>query len=63
MGNFIQRQILGMEWLSTLIGRLLSSLGPDIESRIGSSIHFLFLFLRRWWIWQGGVIYDYNKRM
>ena len=40
MGNFIQTQILGMEWLSTLIGRLLSSLGLDIESRIGSSIHF-----------------------
>ena len=40
MGNFIQTQILGMKWLSTLIGRLLSLLGLDIESRIGSSIHF-----------------------
>ncbi|SCX09782.1 hypothetical protein SAMN02910339_01401 [Lachnospiraceae bacterium YSD2013] len=43
MGNFMQTQILGMEWLSTLIGRLLSSLGLDIESRIGSSIHDFFV--------------------
>ena len=40
MFEFIQTQILGMKWLSTLIGRLLSLLGLDIESRIGSSIHF-----------------------
>ena len=40
MWDFIQTQILGMKWLNILIGALLSALGLDIDSRIGSSIHF-----------------------
>ena len=40
MWDFIQTQILGMKWLSTLVGRILSALGVDLVSRIGSSIHF-----------------------
>ncbi len=40
MWGFIQTQILGMKWLSILIGRFLSALGLDIESRIGGSIQF-----------------------
>jgi len=40
MWNFIQTQILGMKWLSILIGQFMSVLGLDIESRIGGSIHF-----------------------
>ena len=40
MWDFIQMQILGMKWLNILIGRLLSTLGLDIDSRIGSSIQF-----------------------
>ncbi len=40
MWNFIQIQILGMKWLNILTGKLLSGLGLDIESKIGSSIHF-----------------------
>lgn len=40
MWDFIQTQILGMKWLNILIGELLSALGLDIDSRIGSSIHF-----------------------
>ena len=40
MWNFIQTQVLGMKWLNTLSGELLSAIGLDIDSRIGSSIHF-----------------------
>ncbi len=40
MWNFIQTQVLGMKWLSTLSGELLSAIGLDIDSRIGYSIHF-----------------------
>ncbi len=40
MWDFIQTQILGMKWLNILIGELLSALGLDIDSRMGSSIHF-----------------------
>ena len=43
MGSFIQNQILGMQWLKTLIGKMLTAFGLDIESRIGGSIHF-FLY-------------------
>ena len=40
MWDFIQTQILGMKWLSILIGWLLSALGLDTDSRIGFGIHF-----------------------
>ena len=40
IGNFIQTQILGMKWLSDLIGSLLSMPGLEITPRIGKSIHF-----------------------
>ena len=40
--NFIQNQILGMKWLITLIGDLLSKFGLDLESRIGGSLQFFF---------------------
>ena len=43
MGSFIQNQILGMQWLNILIGKMLSAAGLDIKSRIGGSIHF-FLY-------------------
>ncbi|NLV87487.1 MAG: permease, partial [Clostridiales bacterium] len=38
--DFLQNQILGMRWLNDLIGNLLTSLGLDITSRLGGSIHF-----------------------
>ena len=31
-----------MKWLSILIGKLLSALGVDTDSRIGGSIQFFF---------------------
>lgn len=38
--DFIQKQLLGMKWLNDGVGSILSSLGLDISSRIGGSIHF-----------------------
>lgn len=43
MWEFIQNELLGMQWLNRLIGWLLSLAGLDIESRIGGSIQF-FLY-------------------
>ncbi|ODU55939.1 MAG: permease [Clostridium sp. SCN 57-10] len=37
---FFQDEILGMKWLSRLIGSLLSVLGIDITSRLGGSVQF-----------------------
>ncbi|POZ92868.1 permease [Petrotoga halophila] len=38
--DFTQYQLLGMKWLDTLIGKILSSLGVDTSTRIGGSIEF-----------------------
>lgn len=38
--DFIQKQILGMQWLNTLVGQLLTKLNIDIGSRWGSSLQF-----------------------
>lgn len=43
MWTFIQEQILGMQWLNTLIGEGLRALGLDTASRWGGSILF-FLY-------------------
>ena len=43
MGSFIQKQLLGMQWLKTLIGKMLVAAGLDVESRFGGSLHF-FLY-------------------
>lgn len=40
---FFQDQVLGMKWLHSLMGNLLSALGLDTASHIGGSIHF-FLY-------------------
>ena len=41
--DFIQYQILGLKWLNSLIGSLLTSMGLDISSRLGGSVQF-FLY-------------------
>lgn len=41
--NFLQKQILGMQWLHDLTGSLIAKTGLDISNRIGGSIHF-FLY-------------------
>ena len=40
MFNFIEKQILGMQWLSVLIEKLLNMLGINMQTKIGESIHF-----------------------
>ncbi|MGN0496163.1 MAG: permease [Lachnospiraceae bacterium] len=40
MWTFIQDQVLGMKWLRTLIGNLLTSCGLDITGKIGGTIQF-----------------------
>lgn len=40
MWNFIQNQVLGMQWLDRLIGSLLQSMGVDTSGRWGSSLRF-----------------------
>ena len=43
MWNFLQKQILAMQWLNELIGSLLTSAGVDISGRGGGSLQF-FLY-------------------
>ena len=38
--DFFSDQILGMKWLSDLIGTALTSLGLDVTSRVGGSVQF-----------------------
>lgn len=40
MWDFFQQQILGMKWLSVLIGSILSLSGLDINTRVGGSLQF-----------------------
>lgn len=42
MWNFIQKQILGMQWLNELIGGLLTKQGLDLQSPLGGSLQFFF---------------------
>jgi len=43
IGNFIQNQILGMNWLNEIIGSLLSVIGLNTSSQISGSVQF-FLY-------------------
>lgn len=40
---FFQRQVLGMQWLERLTGRLLEACGVDTAGKLGGSLHF-FLY-------------------
>ena len=40
MWKFIQDQILGMKWLNTFVGNILTIFGLDINSRFGGSLQF-----------------------
>ena len=37
---FLQDQLLGMKWLNTLLGDVLSAMGLDINSQLGGSVQF-----------------------
>ena len=39
---FIQDQILGMKWLSSLIGKFLYAIGLDTSGKIGGSVQFIY---------------------
>ena len=39
--EFVEKELLGMQWLGRLISRLLTSLGVDVTGRLGGSIQFL----------------------
>ena len=43
MGSFIQKEILGMQWIHRWIGQLLKHMGVDMHTRMGGSIQF-FLY-------------------
>ena len=40
IGLFFQNQVLGMKWLNTLIGDVLSFVGVDMSGRVGGSVQF-----------------------
>lgn len=40
--DFIQQQILGMQWLNDLIATALTAMGLDVSSRVGGSLQFFF---------------------
>ena len=42
MWTFIQDQIFGMKWLNALIGRMLTAVGLEVNTRIGGSVQFFF---------------------
>lgn len=43
MGSFIQKEILGMQWIYSWVGQLLKHMGMDMHTRMGGSIQF-FLY-------------------
>lgn len=42
MWNFVEKQLLGMQWLKELVASLLSVTGMDMESRLADSLVFFF---------------------
>ena len=40
MWEFIQNQVLKMQFLSDITGNILSATGVDISDKVGGSIHF-----------------------
>lgn len=38
--EFIQKEILGMNWLSVLVGNIIQLIGIDLDSQIGGTLHF-----------------------
>lgn len=40
IAEFVQDQVLGMQWLNSMISTLLSSLGIDVSSQLGGSLQF-----------------------
>ena len=52
---FFQDQILGMRWLNELIGSILTSIGLNIDEKIGGMLHFFIydsikIFILLWYL-------------
>ncbi|WP_272075963.1 permease [Streptococcus dysgalactiae] len=58
MWLFVQEHILGMKWLNELIGKILSSLGIELSSRIGGSLQFFFYDMIKITILLGVLIFS-----
>lgn len=57
MWMFIQNQILGMQWLSVLVGEILTSMGVDLDTRLGSSLQFFIYDVIKIFILLGTLIF------
>jgi uncharacterized membrane protein YraQ (UPF0718 family) len=55
--DFIQNQILGMKWLSELIGKFLTACGLNITGRIGGSVQFFIYDVIKIFILLGFLIF------
>ena len=55
--SFIQDQVLGMKWLYSLVGNLINSIGLDITTKIGGSIHFFVYDLIKIMVLLGVLIF------
>ena len=57
MWDFIQGEIIGMKWLSRLIGALLRACGLDTDKRLGGALHFFIYDVIKILILLGVVIF------
>ena len=57
MFDYLQKQILGMQWLNDLIGKGLTALGMDIETRVVGSLHFFLYDVIKIFVLLGVLIY------
>lgn len=55
--DFIQNQILGMQWLNSLIGTLLEGIGLDITSTLGGSLQFFIYDVIKIFVLLGVLIF------
>lgn len=55
--NFIQDQILGMDWLNDGVGSLLEMIGLDTKTALGGSIHFFIYDVTKITILLCGLIF------
>ena len=57
MWDFIQDEIIGMKWLSRLIGALLRACGLDTDKRLGGALQFFIYDVIKILILLGVVIF------
>jgi len=57
--SFIQNQILGMKWLSSIVYSVLNVLGLDMNTRVGGMIHFFVYDLAKIFLLLSVLIFVY----